>query len=97
MVARRNNPLVWKPAKVTTSTSKAEAKTSKAAGAAAQARTAPAAPAKPKDTRYVVKRGDNLSTIAAKHNTTLAKVLKLNPSLRKDPDKIFRGTKVRLK
>jgi LysM repeat protein len=52
---------------------------------------------KPADTRYVVKRGDTLSGIAKRNGTSLSKVLALNPRLRKNPDLIFRGTRVRLK
>lgn len=97
----RKPGITWNPKPVS---SASKAKTAKAAGSAAQAKAAASTP-KPikaggvtpaKDTRYVVKKGDNLTAIAKAHGTTLAKVVKLNPSI-KDPNKIWRGTKVRLK
>lgn len=45
---------------------------------------------------YTVKSGDNLSKIAAKHKTTLAAILKLNPGI-KNPDIIHPGQKIRVK
>lgn len=45
---------------------------------------------------YVVKSGDNLSSIAAAHQTQLQIIEKLNPQI-KDPDKIYPGEKVRVK
>lgn len=44
---------------------------------------------------YKVKSGDTLSKIAANHNTTVAKLVKLNKI--KDPDKIYVGQKIKLK
>lgn len=44
---------------------------------------------------YTVKSGDTLSKIAAKHNTTVAKLVKLNKI--KDPDQIYAGQKIKLK
>lgn len=41
-------------------------------------RVASAAPAKAKVVKYKVKRGDNLTTIARKHDTTTEEILKLN-------------------
>jgi lipoprotein-anchoring transpeptidase ErfK/SrfK len=42
---------------------------------------------------YVVKRGDRLSNIAARHNTTLAGILDLNPDI-ENPHRIFAGQKI---
>lgn len=39
---------------------------------------------------YTIQSGDTLSAIAAKNNTTVAELLKFNPSI-KDPNKIFAG------
>lgn len=44
---------------------------------------------------YTIKSGDNLSTIAKKFNTSISKLLSLNPQI-KDPDKIFIGQTLRL-
>lgn len=39
---------------------------------------------------YTVKRGDTLSAIASKYNTTVSAIMKLNPSI-KDANKIYQG------
>lgn len=44
---------------------------------------------------YTVKSGDTLSKIAVKHNTTVAKLVKLNKI--KNPDQIYVGQKIKLK
>ncbi len=46
--------------------------------APASTRVASASPAKAKVVKYKVKRGDNLTTIARKHDTTTQEILKLN-------------------
>jgi lysozyme len=43
---------------------------------------------------YVVKPGDNLSTIAQKHKTTVARLLKLNKI--PNPNLIYPGDRLRL-
>lgn len=57
-------------------------------------------PAKPKETAqiwYVVRRGDNLTTIAKKHGLKSYKeLLKLNPGI-KNPNLIFVGQHIRIK
>lgn len=50
---------------------------------------------KPVETVYVVKKGDTLSEIAQKHNTTYQALAKLNNI--KDPDKIYVGQKLKIK
>lgn len=44
---------------------------------------------------YVIKSGDTLSKIAATYGTTVNKLVKLNGI--KDPNKIYKGTKIRVK
>jgi len=44
---------------------------------------------------YVIKKGDTLSKIAKAHNTTVAKLVKLNDI--KDKNKIYAGDKIRIK
>lgn len=44
---------------------------------------------------YTVKSGDTLTSIAAKNNTTIENLIKLNPQI-KNPDKIYKGDKVRI-
>jgi len=44
---------------------------------------------------YVVKKGDSLSEIAVAHNTTVKKLMALNPSI-KSADKIEIGQKIKL-
>ena len=52
---------------------------------------------KPAATKSVtIKKGDNLYTIASKNGTTLAKLLKMNPSI-KNANLIYPGQKVRVK
>ena len=47
------------------------------------------------DNYYIVKKGDTLSGIAAKHHTTLKKLQDLNPQI-KNPNLIFPGDAIRL-
>ncbi len=49
----------------------------------------------PVKTVYVVKKGDTLGKIAQKHNTTVAKLVKLNNI--KNPDVIYAGQKINVK
>ena len=44
---------------------------------------------------YIVKKGDTLSGIAAKHHTTLQNLQKLNPQI-KNPNLIYPGDAIRL-
>lgn len=44
----------------------------------------------------IVKRGDTLSNIAQAHNTTVAKLLKLNKGSLPDPDSLSIGQKIRV-
>jgi LysM repeat protein len=56
----------------------------------------PAAPSTPKSTKptvYTVKRGDTLSAIAGKNNTTVSKLLTANPKIT-NPNLIYSGTKI---
>lgn len=50
------------------------------------------APVPPVYVHYTVVRGDNLSSIAKKHNTTVAKIQALNNNL--NPNKIYVGQKL---
>ena len=50
---------------------------------------------KPTTKYYTVTKGDTLSSIAKKHNTTVAKLLELNNIA--DPNKIYAGQKIRVK
>ena len=50
---------------------------------------------KPVETVYVVKKGDTLSKIAQKYNTTYQALAKLNNI--KDPDKIYVGQKLKIR
>ena len=43
--------------------------------------------------RITIQKGDNLTTIAKRENTTVSKIMKLNPSI-KDKDKINTGQKI---
>src|SRR5690606_27985815 len=45
---------------------------------------------------YIVKKGDTLSHIAKRYNTTVKNLVKLNPSI-KNPNLIFPGQKIRVK
>lgn len=45
---------------------------------------------------YTVKSGDTLTSIAKKNNTTVENLVKLNPQI-KDPNKIYKGDKVRIR
>lgn len=45
---------------------------------------------------YKVKNGDNLGKIAKANNTTVKKLIELNPFLKKNPDKIVPGMKLKL-
>lgn len=57
----------------------------------------PAKPAKPSTKKYhTVVRGDTMSGIAVKYRTTLAKLIKLNPSI-KNPNIIRIGQKIRVR
>ena len=47
------------------------------------------------DNYYIVKKGDTLSGIAAKHHTTLDKLRALNPQI-KNPNLIYPGDAIRL-
>lgn len=49
----------------------------------------------PKEEYYVIERGDTLTGIAKKFDTTIEKLVKLNDI--KDPDKIYAGDKIRVK
>ena len=49
----------------------------------------------PQSTQYTIKSGDTLSQIAAKNNTSVAEIMKLNPSIT-DPNKIFAGATLTL-
>jgi LysM repeat protein len=42
---------------------------------------------------YTVKRGDTLSAIARRHNTTVAAILKLNPQIR-NPNRLWAGQRI---
>ncbi|MGD9170176.1 MAG: LysM peptidoglycan-binding domain-containing protein [Candidatus Thiodiazotropha sp.] len=48
------------------------------------------------DTTYIVKKGDNLSGIAKKHRVSVGDIIRLNPSLRKNPDRIVPGMAVKV-
>ncbi|KPB03382.1 C40 family peptidase [Bacillus sp. CHD6a] len=61
----------------------------KAGGSASQTAPAPT-PSQPTSKTYTIKAGDSLSIIAKDHQTTLANLLKLNPSI-KDVNKIYVG------
>ena len=50
----------------------------------------------PEQKYYFVVAGDNLSTIARKHNTTLRELIILNPQI-SNPNKIYCGQKIRIK
>lgn len=54
------------------------------------------APKPPAPVYYTVKSGDNLTGIASNHGTTVANLLKLNPSI-KNPNLIYVGQKIRVK
>jgi LysM repeat protein len=45
---------------------------------------------------YTVKKGDTLSRIAMKFNTTVDELMKLNPQI-KDPNLIYAGQRIRVK
>lgn len=45
---------------------------------------------------YIVKQGDNLSTIAKRAGISLNDLLEMNPEYKKHPNKIFVGNKVKL-
>jgi len=45
--------------------------------------------------KYTVKSGDSLSSIAKSHGTTVSALEKKNPSLKKNPNAIYRGTKIK--
>ena len=47
------------------------------------------------DNYYIVKKGDTLSGIAAKHHTTLQALIRLNPQI-KNPNLIYVGDAIRL-
>ena len=47
------------------------------------------------DNYYIVKKGDTLSGIAAKHHTTLKNLQNLNPQI-KNPNLIYPGDAIRL-
>ena len=47
------------------------------------------------DNYYIVKKGDTLSGIAAKHHTTVQKLQNLNPQI-KNPNLIYPGDAIRL-
>lgn len=49
-----------------------------------------------KDNTYVVKKNDTLSKIALKHKTTVEKILELNSNLKKNPNKISIGMKLKM-
>lgn len=49
-----------------------------------------------KEKIYVVKRADTLSKIAINNKTTIEKILELNPSLKKNPNKIRIGMKLKM-
>ncbi len=56
----------------------------------------PVEQAKDEAVYYTVKSGDTLTSIAAKNNTTIENLIKLNPQI-KNPDKIYKGDKVRIR
>ena len=58
--------------------------------------SAPSAPAAPTAEYYTVARGDTLTGIAKRKNTTIATLIKLNPGI-KNPSLIFPGQKIRIK
>ncbi len=60
---------------------------------AAGSGTTQPAPSQPTTSTYTIKAGDSLSVIARNHQTTLANLLKLNPSIT-DVNRIFIGQKV---
>ncbi|UAL48836.1 LysM peptidoglycan-binding domain-containing protein [Sutcliffiella horikoshii] len=64
----------------------------KAGGSTSQPTPAPA-PSQPTSITYTIKAGDSLSIIAREHQTTLANLLKLNPSI-KDVNRIYIGQKI---
>lgn len=55
--------------------------------------TPPAAAQADEDTVYIVQHGDNLSTIAFHHGTTVAALLEANPQI-EDPNRIFPGQRL---
>ncbi|NLP50649.1 peptidoglycan endopeptidase [Bacillus sp. RO1] len=64
----------------------------KAGGSASQPAPAPT-PSQPTSKIYTIKAGDSLSMIAKVHQTTLANLLKLNPSIN-DVNRIYVGQKI---
>lgn len=44
---------------------------------------------------YVAQKGDTLPRIANRFNTTVQKLMDMNPNI--DPDKIYAGVKIRVK
>jgi len=64
-------------------------------------KTAPAAPSTPASSAYTIQRGDNLSSIAASHGTTLGALRSANPQFASNPkynngNMIFAGGKVNI-
>ena len=45
---------------------------------------------------YRIRKGDSISKIAQAKNTTVEEILRLNPNLKKNPNKIFVGMKLKL-
>ncbi|TYS70927.1 LysM peptidoglycan-binding domain-containing protein [Sutcliffiella horikoshii] len=64
----------------------------KAGGSAVQTAPAPT-PSQPTSITYTIKSGDSLSMIAKNHQTNIANLLKLNPSIT-DVNKIYVGQKI---
>jgi LysM repeat protein len=73
------------------------AQTAKKQGAAQKQDTAQSATpaAEPQPQSYNIAKGDNLTKIAKKFNTTVNALMKANPQI-KDPNKIFAGAKLNL-
>ena len=88
--AQPQTPAQQQPAQPADKT--AQGATAKPAQPQADAKALPAP--EPEYTEYVVKRGDMLSRICAKHGIKQRDVLKLNPGL--DPNRLFAGKKIRL-
>ncbi|HXF60196.1 MAG TPA: LysM domain-containing protein, partial [Caldilineaceae bacterium] len=62
-------------------------------GQAADEATAQGHAGAPSTITYIVKRGDTLSAIARRYNTTVAAILKLNPQIR-NPNRLWVGQRI---
>gem|GEM_PF-6803909 len=86
--ASTETPVTVAPAPQTPKTAVKAAPTAKTA-------VADKKPAETSSKSYVVKKGDSLSEIAKMHNTTVKKIMAINPAI-KTADKIEIGQKIKL-